>query len=348
MEKGPAVLSQPNAVITGISGQDGAYLAKNLLDKGYRVSGIVRPQSSLWRLSHLGIASQLQISTLDFTSSKDVSSYLENSRPQELYHLAAQSSVTQSFENPLISGEADALATLRLLEGIRKYSPQTRFFFASSSEIFGNQAAIPHTETTLVSPTSPYACAKLYGQHLTATYRQSYNIFGCSGILFNHESPLRGDGFVTRKIISGLVRLKVSGGPVLELGNLKSCRDWGYAKEYVEAFWLTLQSSEPGDYILATGQSHSVKQFCEFAASACGFRLVWEHQDDLILGRDESSGLPLVQSRSEQHRLHDVPCRVGDPTRARELLGWHAETNLEELIALMVDAEMRTSAVEKQ
>jgi GDPmannose 4,6-dehydratase len=330
---------QQRALITGITGQDGAYLAQHLLAQGYQVSGLSRPQSDLWRLHHLGIADQVAMLPLNIDCSAELASMLAQFQPAQVYHLAAQSSVTHSFEQPLLSG-------VHLLEAIRTGSPHTRFFYACSSEMFGH-ACGPLSEEQPLAPCSPYACAKAYGYHLVKTYRQAYGTFACSGILFNHESPLRGPQFVTRKITAGLARLQRGPGEPLHLGNLDSQRDWGYAPEYVEAMTRMLQADQPDDFVLATGQAYTVRDFCEFAARACGFDLVWERHPTQELGRDRTTGRVLIESEADWHRPNDIAARVGNPGKALRLLGWQARTTAPRLAALMVESELSLTQAQK-
>ena len=330
------------AVVSGAAGQDGAYLCKMLLSKGYSVLGIVHRKTDLWRLDTLAIRELVELKRVDFYLDSEINSMLSAIQPQEFYHLAAQSSVAQSLQNPMLSGEGDAIATLKILEGIRQFSPRTRFFNASSAEIFCSDSASPQDESSFVAPRNPYACAKAYGYHICATYRLCYGLYCCSAILFNHESPLRGEHFVTRKVTSGLARLRHEDGPPVELGGLDSRRDWGYAEEYVVAYWKMLQSEVASDYVLATGKSHSVREFCEYAAIACGFVLQWRSENGEEFGYDTDSGRLLIRSRQSLIRENDTRVSVGNPEKALRLLKWRAEVGVPELARLMVDAECQT------
>lgn len=318
------------ALITGINGQDGAYLARLLLGKGYEVVGGVRAgsQGSLWRLAELGIADQVRIVPLELLEMTNLLQALEKSQPDQVYHLAAQSFVGFSFEQPVYTAEVTALGTLRLLEAIRAVNPAIRFYQASSSEMFGNMKETPQNEATPFRPSSPYAFAKLFAHFATVNYREAHGLFAVSGICFNHESPLRGEEFVTRKIAVAAARIKAGLQKELVLGNLEAQRDWGYAPEYVEAMFLMLQQGEPDDYVVATGEAHSVREFAEAAFAELG--LDW---------RD------FVRHDPALMRPRDVQRLVGDATEAREKLGWVASVRFRELVRIMVEAELRKIAI---
>ncbi|MEW6771756.1 MAG: GDP-mannose 4,6-dehydratase [Bacillota bacterium] len=314
------------ALVTGITGQDGAYLARFLLSKGYKVYGAFRRASTinLERLDYLGIRYQLELVPLDLLDLGSIIRVLEKTQPDEVYNLAAQSFVAVSFEQPVVTGEITGLGTVRVLEAIRTINPRIRFYQASSSEMFGKAQAVPQNEKTPFYPRSPYAAAKLYAHWMTVNYRESYGIFACSGILFNHESELRGCEFVTRKITDGVARIKHGLAKELRLGNLEAKRDWGYAPEYCEAMWLMLQQDQPDDYVIATGETHSVREFAEEAFACVG--LNW---------RD------FVVEDPAFKRPADVDFLVGDATKARRKLGWRPRTTFKDLVRLMVEADLK-------
>lgn len=313
------------ALITGITGQDGAYLAQFLLGKGYRVFGAFRRSSTVHfeRLEYLGIHDKVELVPLDLLDLGSVIRVLEKVEPDEVYNLAAQSFVAVSFDQPVATAEVTALGAARVLEAIRIVNPRIRFYQASSSEMFGKVQAVPQNEKTPFYPRSPYAVAKLYAHWMTVNYREAYGIFACSGILFNHESPLRGLEFVTRKITHTVAKIKLGLARELRLGNLKARRDWGYAPEYVEAMWLMLQQDEPDDYVIATGETHSVQEFAEEAFACVG--LDWREY---------------VVEDPALYRPADVDLLVGDATKAREKLGWRPKTSFKELVCLMVEADL--------
>jgi len=314
------------ALITGITGQDGAYLAQFLLEKGYRVCGAFRRSSTvnLERLDYLGIRDKVELVPLDLLDLGNIIRVLEKVQPDEVYNLAAQSFVAVSFEQPVATGEITGLGAARMLEAIRIVNPKIKFYQASSSEMFGKVQAVPQNEKTPFYPRSPYAAAKLYAHWMTVNYREAYGIFACSGILFNHESPLRGLEFVTRKITYTVAQIKHRLASELRLGNLEARRDWGYAPEYVEAMWLMLQQDEPDDYVIATGETHSVKEFAEEAFACVG--LDW---------RD------YVVEDPAFYRPADVELLVGDATKAQQKLGWRPRTTFKDLVRLMVEADLK-------
>jgi len=316
------VTSQRRALITGITGQDGSYLAEFLVEKGYHVTGMVRRSSSenFERIAHL--VDRIELRQGDLLDQLSLVNLLQALRPHEVYNLAAQSFVPTSFTQPILTGEFTALGVTRLLEAIRLVDPTIRFYQASSSEMFGNVPESPQSETTPFYPRSPYGVAKLYGHWITLNYRESYGLFACSGILFNHESPRRGREFVTRKIAEGAARIALGLTDQLALGNLDAKRDWGYAPEYVEAMWLMLQQDEPSDYVVGTGKQHTPRDFCELAFSH--------------LGLDYQS---YVKVNTELLRPADVNSLLADASRARSELGWSPRTSLAELVQIMVDAE---------
>jgi GDPmannose 4,6-dehydratase len=333
------------AIVTGITGQDGAYLAELLLEKGYAVHGTYRRTSSVnfWRLEELGIAKHpnLRLVEYDLTDMGSAVRLLEKSQATEVYNLAAQSFVGVSFDQPIATAHMTAVGPVHLLEAIRIVNPKIRFYQASTSEMFGKVQAIPQDENTPFYPRSPYGVAKLYAHWMTVNYRESYGIFGCSGILFNHESPLRGLEFVTRKITDGFAKIRLGKLDVLELGNLDAKRDWGYAKEYVEGMWRMLQADEPDTYVLATNRTETVRDFVRMAGKAAGFDIVFEGAGENEVGINRASGKVLVRVNPRYYRPAEVDLLIGNPAKAKEKLGWEPKTTLEELCALMVEADIR-------
>lgn len=316
-------MSQPNALITGITGQDGSYLADFLLTQGYRVIGMVRRASTenFERIEHL--RGQIEIRQADLLDQLSLINLLREVRPREVYNLAAQSFVPTSWEQPVLTGEFTALGVTRLLEAIRLVDPGIRFYQASSSEMFGQVQEVPQTERTPFYPRSPYGVAKAYAHWITVNYRESYGIFACSGILFNHESPRRGKEFVTRKVTDGVARIKAGLATTLPMGNLQARRDWGFAGDYVEAMWRMLQQPQPDNYVVATGQTHSVQELCERAFARAG--LNWK--DHVVVDR------ALV-------RPAEVESLLGDATKAKRVLGWQPRVSFHELVDMMVDADL--------
>ena len=332
------------ALITGITGQDGAYLCRSLLDKAYRVFGTFRRGASLnfWRLSALGVTEDdIDLIPLELLEYANVRRAIETAQPDEIYNLAAQSFVGISFEQPLFTTDVNAVGVTRMLEAIREVNPTIKFYQASTSEMFGKVQEVPQSEATRFYPRSPYAVSKLYAHWITVNYRESYGLHACCGILFNHESPLRGMEFVTRKITSGLARIRAGNQDVVELGNLHSKRDWGFAGDYVEGMQLMLQQPEPDDYVLATGQTASVLSFCELAAAALDFRLEWEGEGERTRGIDRRSGKTIIRVNPKFYRAAEVDLLIGDATKARNKLGWSAGTTLPALVEMMVDADLR-------
>ena len=333
------------ALVTGITGQDGAYLAELLLSKGYKVFGTYRRTSSVnhWRIQDLGIENHPDLSLVEFDLT-DVSTALrlvDRIRPDEVYNLAAQSFVGVSFDQPITTAEITAVGPLNMLEAIRIINPRIRFYQASTSEMFGKVQAIPQSETTPFYPRSPYGVAKLYAHWITVNYRESYDIFGASGILFNHESPLRGREFVTRKITDGMAKIRCGKLDVLELGNLDAKRDWGFAKEYVEGMWRMLQVDRPDTYVLATNRTETVRDFVTMAAKAAGFSIAWNGSGADEFGVDRDSGRTLVRMSPRFYRPAEVELLMGDASKARAELGWVPKTSLESLCSMMVEADLR-------
>ena len=334
-----------SAIITGITGQDGAYLARLLLDKDYQVYGAFRRTSSVnfWRIEELGIEKHpnLHLVEHDLTDLSSNIRLLQSSKADEVYNLAAQSFVWVSFDQPITTGEITGLGAVNLLEAIRIVNPKVRFYQASTSEMFGNVQTVPQTEETPFYPRSPYGVAKLYAHWMTVNYRESYGIFASSGILFNHESPLRGREFVTRKITDGVVRIMLGKQDVLELGNLDAKRDWGYADEYVEGMWRMLQAEKPDTYLLATHRTESVRDFVNMAFKAADIPVEWQGKGTEEKGIDARSGKTVVTINPKFYRPAEVELLIGDPSKARRELGWEAQTSLEELCRMMVEADLR-------
>jgi len=333
-----------NAVVTGITGQDGAYLAQFLLDKGYRVYGTFRRGSSVnfWRIEELGIAGheRLQLVEFDLLDMGSCIRLLEKAQPAEVYNLAAQSFVAVSFDQPVNTGLVTGLGVVNLLEAVRIVDPRIRFYQASTSEMFGRVQAMPQDEGTPFYPRSPYGVAKLYAHWMTVNYRESYGIFGSSGILFNHESPLRGREFVTRKVADAVARIVRGKLDVLELGNLDAHRDWGHAREYVDGMWRILQHREPDTFVLATGQMQTVRHFVELAFAAAGIAIDWRGSGADETGIDAASGKVRVRINPAFYRPAEVDRLLGNPAKARELLGWSATTPLDALCRAMVEADL--------
>jgi GDPmannose 4,6-dehydratase len=349
--------SAKKALITGITGQDGAYLTEFLLEKGYEVHGIQRRSSSTntARIEHFkdgqGFAQgRLYLHYGDLTDATNLIRLIQEIKPDEIYNLAAQSHVQVSFEAPEYTAQVDALGTLRLLEAVRilGMTNNVRFYQASTSELFGNTSDVPQTETTPFAPRSPYAVAKLYAYWIVVTYREAYNIFACNGILFNHESPLRGETFVTRKITRALARIKLGMQDTLALGNLDAQRDWGYAKDYVEAMWLMLQQQTPTDYVVATGQTHSVREFVELACAELGIELSWQGHGIHECGIDRTRRKPIVLIDPCYFRPTEVDRLLGDASKARLILGWKPKCTFKELVQRMVAYDMVIAQQELQ
>ena len=342
------------ALITGITGQDGSYLVELLLSKGYEVYGLVRRSSSpnTERIDHILTDAHNQQSRIfrkygDLTDASSLSRLLEQVQPDEIYNLGAQSHVRISFDIPEYTGDVVGLGTLRLLDAIKDTQIKTKFYQASSSEMFGS-AVPPQNESTPFYPKSPYACAKVYAFWTTVNYRESYNLFACNGILFNHESPRRGINFVTRKITRGLSRIKFGMDDCLYLGNLEARRDWGYTKEYVEGMWLMLQHDIASDYVLATGESHSVREFVETAAQSLDFDLVWEGAGREEIGIDRESKKVIIKIDPYFFRPSEVDDLRGDYFKAKKELNWESKTKFKDLVQLMVAADFKEVALQKK
>jgi len=337
-------LELTSAVITGVTGQDGAYLTQLLLEKGYEVHGTYRRTSSVnfWRMNELGLLNHPRLNLVehDLTDLGASIRLIEKAKPQEVYNLAAQSFVGVSFEQPATTAEITGVGALNVLEAIRTIDRSIRFYQASTSEMFGKVQAIPQKEDTPFYPRSPYGVAKLYAHWITINYRESYNIFGSSGILFNHESPLRGREFVTRKITDSVAKLSLGLLDVLELGNLDAKRDWGFAKEYVDGMYRMLQAPEPDTFVLATNRTETVRDFVTMAFKAVDIQLNWRGKAEKEEGVDATNGKVLVRVNPKFHRPAEVELLIGDPTKAKETLGWEPKTTLEQLCKMMVDEDL--------
>jgi GDPmannose 4,6-dehydratase len=331
------------ALITGITGQDGAYLTRLLLDKGYRVVGAFRRGASLnlWRLNELGVTeSDLEFLPFELCEYANLRRGIEKAAPDEIYNLGAQSFVEVSFEQPLFTADVNALGVTRMLEAIREVNPKVKFYQASTSEMYGKARGVPQNELTPFYPRSPYAVSKLYAHWITVNYRESYGLFACCGVLFNHESPLRGIEFVTRKITAGLARIREGQQKVIQLGNLDAKRDWGFAGDYVEGMWRMMQQPEADDFVLATGTTTSVRRFCELAAEASGFQLIWEGEGPETVGRDRASRRAIICVDPKFYRPAEVDLLIGDAKKAHEKLGWNSSVGLPRLVEMMIEADL--------
>ncbi len=335
------------ALITGITGQDGSYLTELLLGKDYEVHGIIRRASvfNTERIDHIyqdphDPDRRLHLYYGDVVDGSNIARLVEKIAPDEIYNLAAQSHVAVSFEQPVYTADADALGTLRLLEAVREARVETRFYQASTSEMFGKVAEVPQNEQTPFHPRSPYAVAKLFAHWITINTREAYGLYACSGILFNHESPRRGRRFVTRKISEAVARIRAGAQETLYLGNLDARRDWGYAPEYVEAMWMMLNQDAPDDYVIATGQTHTVREFAELAFAVGGMALAWQGEGASERGVDAETGRTLIEVDPRYFRPAEVDLLQGDASKAREKLGWRPRTAFEELVRVMVEADL--------
>jgi GDPmannose 4,6-dehydratase len=335
-------VSMKKALITGITGQDGAYLSKLLLEKGYEVYGAFRRTSDLHlnKLKFLKIDDKINYVPLELHEFTNIYRTIEKIQPDEIYNLGAQSFVAVSFEIPVYTADVTALGALRILEAIRNINPKIKFYQASSSEMFGKVQSSPQNEKTYFYPRSPYAASKLFAHWMTVNYRESYGMFTYSGILFNHESPLRGLEFVTRKITYAVARIKLGLQDELRIGNLESRRDWGYAPEYVEAMWLMLQQPEPDDYVIATGENHTVREFVEAAFNKVGIEIEWSGKGVNEKGIDRASGRNLVRVDPHFFRPAEVNVLKGDYSKAEEKLGWSPKTTFKELVGIMVEHDL--------
>jgi GDPmannose 4,6-dehydratase len=343
------------ALITGITGQDGSYLAELLLEKDYEVHGIIRRSSTfntsridhIYEDEHSGDG-KLYLHYGDLSDGSNLNRILEKVGPDEIYHLGAQSHVRVSFDMPEYTSDVTGLGTLRLLDAIRDTGIKTRFYQASSSEMFGKAVEIPLKETSAFYPRSPYGCAKVYAYWITKNYRESYGLFASNGILFNHESPRRGETFVTKKITRGLARVKLEKDDALYLGNLDAKRDWGYAKDYVEGMWRILQHTEPDDFILATNETHSVREFAEETARYLGMKLSWKGNGVDEVGVDETTGKEVIKIDPKYFRPAEVDILLGDYSKAKTLLGWEPTTKFTDLVRMMTEEDLKSESQRKQ
>ena len=335
-------MKKRTALVTGVTGQDGAYLSQLLLKKGYRVVGSCRkPEEPSWRLAELGVEGEVEKVALDLRDEPGIEQLILGLRPDEVYNLAAQSFVGPTDDQALYTAEVNALGPVRLLEALRKHAPEARFYQASSSMLFGRVQEVPQNERTPFFPLSPYATAKLYAHWMVDNYRNHFNLFAASGILFNHESPLRGSRFVTRKITLGMARLARGSGEPIQLGNLEAQRDWGFAGDYVQGMWLMLQQERPDDFVLATGQLHSVRDFVEAAAQAVGFDIEWKRESETLeQGIARGTGQVLVQVCLDQFRTAEVDLLQGDAGKAQRVLKWRPMVDFEELVRRMAQADL--------
>jgi len=336
------------ALITGITGQDGSYLAEFLLEKGYEVHGLIRRNSTdnTERIRHLlDEPERVTLHYGDMTDAGSLIRLLYKIEPDEVYNLAAQSHVKVSFDMPKFTADVNAVGTVMLLDSIREVNPDIKFYQASSSELFGKVRETPQNENTPFYPRSPYAVSKLYAYWITINYREAYNLFACNGILFNHESPRRGKNFVTRKITTGIADILNGKSECIYLGNLDAKRDWGYAGDYVEAMWLILQQDKPDDYVVATGETHTVREFCELAFRSVGINLIWTGEGLNEKGVDKETGRELVRVSSEFFRPAEVDLLLGDPTKAKNKLGWKPRVSFEELVAMMVKSDIQAAGI---
>lgn len=343
------VIMNKVAIVTGITGQDGAYLAELLLEKGYKVYGTYRRTSSVnfWRIEELGIQDNpnLHLVEYDLTDLSASIRLLQQTNATEVYNLAAQSFVGVSFEQPITTAEITGIGPVNLLEAVRIVNPKIRFYQASTSEMFGKVQSIPQTEETPFYPRSPYGVAKLYAHWMVINYRESYDIFATSGILFNHESPLRGREFVTRKITDSVAKIKLGKLDCMELGNLDAKRDWGFAKEYVEGMWRMLQADEPGTFVLATNRTETVRSFVTMAFKAAGIELEYSGEGLNEVAKNKATGEVVVKINAKFHRPAEVELLIGSPALATKTLGWEPKTTLEELCRMMVEADIKRNEI---
>jgi len=346
-------MRKKKALITGITGQDGSYLAELLLEKGYQVHGMIRRSSSIntSRIDHLYKDPHITDVNLflhygDLADSSNVARLIEKIKPDEIYNLGAQSHVRVSFDVPEYTADVVGIGTLRLLDAIKESGIQTKFYQASSSELFGKVQETPQKETTPFYPRSPYACAKIYSYWVTINYRESYGLFACNGILFNHESPRRGETFVTRKITRGLARILSGKESCLYMGNLDAKRDWGYAKDYVEGMWRMLQQKTPNDFVLATGETHSVREFFEEACKVAKIDLAWKNKKEKEVGIDKKTQKIIIKIDPRYYRPAEVDLLLGDPSKAKKLLKWKPKTKFKELVKIMMHSDMEKEGLQ--
>ncbi|KIN63738.1 NAD-dependent epimerase/dehydratase [Sulfitobacter noctilucicola] len=329
------------ALITGIAGQDGAYLSELLLSKGYHVTGTIRRNSldELDRLRRIGVADKVEIITVELSDANSVTRIIREGKYDEIYNLAAQSFVGSSWDQPIYTSDVNAMGVVRLLDAIRTYCPEARFYQASTSEMFGRVRDIPQSEMTAFHPRSPYGVAKTFGHYMTMNYRESFDLHGSSGILFNHESPLRGPEFVTRKITLGLAQIANGNCNAIELGNMDAKRDWGFARDYVEGMWRMLQQDVADDYVLATGVTTSIRDFVNFAAQALDIELEWDGEAEKETATDKKTGNQIIRINPKFYRPAEVSLLIGDASKAEKALGWKAQTSIEELAAMMAKSD---------
>ena len=331
------------ALITGITGQDGGYLAKFLLKKGYHVVGLYRrgATDTFSKLKEHGIFDKIELVDFELLEFSNICRILKKYQPDEFYNLAAQSYVAASWMEPIYTAQADGMGVLYILEAIREFSPHTRFYQASTSEMFGKVQEIPQKETTPFYPRSPYGCAKLMAHWMCVNYRESFGVFACSGILFNHESPMRGKEFVTRKITDHFAQIYTNKTESpLELGNLNAKRDWGFAGDYVEGMWLMLQQDTPDTYVLSTGETHAIREFVEEAAKVCGWEIEWHGSEDNEVGIDKRTGKTLVKVNPKYYRPAEVDLLLGNPAKAEKVLGWKRKVSYKELCKMMIEKDI--------
>jgi GDPmannose 4,6-dehydratase len=339
------------ALITGITGQDGSYLAEWLLDLGYEVHGLIRRNSFYVDHPNLrNIKNQIILHYADLTDSNNIRNIISKVQPDEIYNLAAQSHVKVSFELPEYTADVDGLGVLRILDNIRDLglTKKIKFYQASTSELFGKVQETPQTERTAFYPRSPYGCAKLFAHWITTNYRESYDLFACAGILFNHESPRRGEMFVTRKITRQLARIAVGFPEVLKLGNIDAKRDWGHARDYVRAMWLMLQQDKPQDYVISMNETHSVREFCEIAAREVGIEIVWRGSGVDEIGYDTHTDAPIIVIDSEFYRPAEVELLLGDSSKARRELGWEPDYTFERMVTDMIQSDLKLAKFEME
>ena len=331
------------ALITGITGQDGAYLAEFLIRKGYKVYGAVRRTSSVntSRLSYIGVLDKIEIVSMDIAEITNIQRLIERIEPDEIYNLAAQSFVKTSYEQPIYTSDIDGIGVTRLLETIRNLGGKPKFYQASTSEMFGKVHESPQNEKTPFYPRSPYGIAKLYSHWMTINYREAWNIHACSGILFNHESPLRGTEFVTRKISQGMAKIALKKIKKINLGNLNAERDWGFAGDYVEAMWLMLQKDKPDDYVIATGETHSVRDFVQVAANSIDIDIEWNNEGDNEVGICKKTGNTIISVDKQYTRPSETDHLLGDASKAKENLGWKPSVNFQSLVNMMVEHDLK-------
>jgi GDPmannose 4,6-dehydratase len=331
------------ALITGVTGQDGSYLTEFLLEKGYEVHGIIRRSSvfTTKRINHIPEGDNFFLHHGDLADSSNLNRLIRTINPDEIYNLAAQSHVAVSFEVPEYTADIDALGTIRLLDAIKEFDTNIKFYQASTSELYGKVRDVPQNENTPFYPRSPYAVAKLYAFWITKNYREAYNLFAVNGILFNHESPRRGETFVTKKITQAVARIDKKQQEIISLGNLNSKRDWGYAKEYVEMMWLMLQQDKPEDYVAATNKTYTIRYFVELAFNEIGVKIEWKGKDSEEKGYDKLTGKLRVEVNPKYFRPTEVDLLIGDATKAKEKLGWESKTSIEELVHKMVQYDLK-------